>query len=76
MSATIPRINSVALPKVMLSRPPAVDPTCFVNSLVAKLKSKARGIKAKKFVVNITAEDQLRKSDRSANGTKTNRTLM
>lgn len=76
LRAKIPTINSVALPKVMLTNPPAVDPILLLNSLVEWLNNKDKGMRAKKFVVNTTADGQLRAPDIMANGTNINKTLI
>ena len=75
-SATIPTINSVALPKVTLSNPPIPGPTFLLNSSVAKLNNAAKGMRAKKFVANTIVEDHSNAPDMSAKGRKISRMLI
>lgn len=75
-SATTVTINSVALPKVMLSRPPRDIPTVLASSSVAKLSIEASGISAKKFVTNTVVDDHPRQPERIAKGRNMRRTLI
>ena len=72
----MPTINSVALPKVTLSNPPIPCPTFLLNSSVAKLSSEAKGMRAKKFVVNTIVGDHSKAPEINAKGRKINRMLM
>ena len=70
--ATIAMINSVALPKIALSKPPMEGPVTIATSSVAVLNQIARGIMPKADVMQTVREPQCKYSAAMEMGMKIN----
>ena len=68
-------INSTAFPNVALRRPPSVCPSLADNSSVAKLRSEASGMMARKFSMKMTVGLHPTAPETMPKGTKINSTL-
>lgn len=75
MKNVILTINSTALPKVALSRPPRASPSFEESSSVAKERQAARGMMAKKLRMKTTVGLQSIAPEKRPSGTNTSRTL-
>jgi len=70
--ATMAMINSVALPKIALSKPPMEGPVTIATSSVAVLNQIARGIMPKADVMQTVSEPQCKYSAAIEMGMKIN----